>query len=338
MSFEYVPPQLPSRVPAKLAFVGEAPASEEMDEGKPLIGPSGRAFNALLRSANISREETLITNLFDTEVPNDEALDKWKAGGPEVEAQTQRLMAELEAAQPTVVVPLGTPAFFAFTGNRGGILQNRGAITAATLIRPGQKLVPTYHPAFVLRQWQMFPVVVGDLVRAAAQAEAGPQIILPYRELTLEPSIEDIRRYLPRLLSSKLLSVDIETTAGQITDIGFAPDKEHAINIPFWDARRPNRSYWATAEEEAAAWLLVEQVLTSSVPKLGQNYGAYDAYWLLDKYRIPTMNLRHDTRLLHHALYAELPKSLAFMGASYTEQGAWKQWGHTAQSKEKRDD
>lgn len=337
MSFERVSPQLPSITPTKIAFVGEAPASEEMDEGKPLIGPSGRVFNALLRTANLKREEYLITNMFDTEVPNDEALERWKAGGPEVDAQAARLMAELEAAQPTVVVPLGTPAFFAFTGNRGGIVQNRGAITAASLIRPGQKLVPTYHPAFVLRQWQMFPIVVGDLIRAAAQAELGPKIILPYRELTLEPTLQDIRDYIPRLLSSELLSVDIETTAGQITDIGFAPDKDHAINIPFWDARNANRSYWATAEEEVEAWNLVEHVLGSPVPKLGQNYGAYDAYWLLDKYGIRTMNLRHDTRLLHHALYAELPKSLAFMGANYTEQGPWKQWGHMA-SKEKRDD
>lgn len=337
MTFTKVPPQLPSRVPAKLAFVGEAPASEEMDEGKPLIGPSGRTFNALLRSANLNREEFLITNLFDTEVPNDEALERWKAGGPEVDAQTQRLMAELEAANPTVVVPLGTPAFYAFTGNRGGILQNRGAITAANLIRPGQKLVPTYHPAFVLRQWQMFPVVVGDLVRAAAQAEIGPRIILPRRELTLEPTLQDIRDYLPRLLSSTLLSVDIETTAGQITDIGFAPDKEHAINIPFWDSRNANRSYWATAAEEVEALGYVEEVLDSDVPKLGQNFGAYDFYWLFEKYKLRVRNLRHDTRLLHHALYAELPKSLAFMGASYTEQGAWKQWGHMA-SKEKRDD
>jgi hypothetical protein len=80
----------------------------------------------------------------------------------------------------------------------------------------------------------------------------------------------------------------------------------------------------------------VKRWLESSVPKLGQNFGAYDAYWFLDSWGIRPMNLREDTRILHHSLYPELPKDLAFMGNSYADQGAWKQM--RARRKEKRED
>ncbi len=148
--------------------------------------------------------------------------------------------------------------------------------------------------------------------------------------------MDEIEAYIPRLLASDLLSVDIETAKGEITCIGFAPDAEHAICIPFTDARKASGRYWSTREKEIKAWQLVQRILESDTPKLGQNYAGYDALWLLEKMHIRTMNLRHDTRLMHHALYPELPKDLGFMGATYTRQGPWKNWRST--HKDKRDD
>jgi len=146
----------------------------------------------------------------------------------------------------------------------------------------------------------------------------------------------EIKDYVPRLLASDLLSVDIETAKGQITCIGFASDAEHAICIPFADDRKASKRYWSTAAKEIEAWQIVQQILESDTPKLGQNYAGYDAYWLLKLMGIRTMNLKHDTRLMHHALYPELPKDLGFMGATYTRQGPWKNWRST--HKDKRDD
>lgn len=322
-----VPPQLPSRIPTRLAFIGEAPSDDEVDQGKPLVGPSGRVFNALLRSAGLTRTEYLVTNLFDEEVPNDEAVQIWGAGGVLVERNRERLIAELALTRPTVVVPMGSPALFAFTGSRS-IMQARGAVMRATEVAPNMKLVPTYHPAYVMRQWQMFPVVIGDMIRASQEADRGPQIIHPERRLSVDPTLDDLRDWTERLTSSSLLSVDIETALGQITCIGFAPNSTEALVVPFVDRRNPDRSYWPSVAAEVEAWLWVRQVLEHPVPKLGQNFSGYDLWWLYDKHGIMVKNLKHDTRLIHHALYAELPKSLAFMGASYGTQGAWKHWGH----------
>lgn len=207
----------------------------------------------------------------------------------------------------------------------------------AQYIIPGAKLVPTYHPAHIMRQWKFFHIVVGDFIKALREADIGPQIVHPKREFWLCPCLKDIRTYIDDYLStSELISVDIETGWGQITNIGLGPDQYNALNIPFIDLRKPSRSYWPTMEMEYKAWMMVKEVLEEPTAKLGQNYAAYDAYWLLEKYGIRTYNLRHDTRLLHHAIYPELPKDLAFLGASYSSQGAWKLMRNV--KGEKRDD
>lgn len=351
---ERVPPQEPTEPPL-LAFVGEAPGDEEIIYGKPFVGPAGRMFNSLLRTAGIAREECLVTNVFDRKLPgNDIARVVLKRDDPAlgsgynlapvgggflhpdwVAGSLPRLQAELEKWQPTVIVPLGSTALWALTGQTS-ISAWRGTAHAASLIMPGVKIVPTYHPMMVQYQFKMYTVVVGDLIRAHTEALRGPLVTTPKRSILIDPTLDELRLYVPHLLNSPLLSIDIETGWGQITSIGFAPDTEHAIVVPFVDKRQPDRSYWCSADDEKRAWGYCRTVLESNTPKLGQNFAQYDAFWFLDKYRIGVRNLQHDTRLIHHALYPELPKSLEFMGNSYTSQGAWKGWGHKAT--EKRDD
>jgi uracil-DNA glycosylase len=352
----HVPPQWPDKLPTKISFVGEAPSDAELDKGQPLVGPSGRVFNAILRTAGLSRFDYHITNVFDEQLP-DNNIASWlgpateaKAGGwdnlppvgklgylrPEHHHHLDRLAEELARAQPSVIVPLGATALWALTGF-SNITSYRGTTLAATRLAPGVKLVPAYHPAHIIHQWKLYSVAVGDFSKAAVEADRGRAIILPKRELLIEPTLQELKDYVPRLLASDLLSVDIETGWGQITSIGFAPDAEHAICVPFVDKRRPDRNYWPTLLEEYEAMECVRTVLESDVPKVGQNYSGYDAYWLWKRWKMATRNLNHDTRLMHHVLYPELPKDLEFMGASYTNQGAWKNWGHNS-SAEKRDD
>lgn len=353
-----IPPDIPQRGRHQglIAFVAEAPSNEEVLHGRPLVGPSGRIFNALLRTAGIDRTEHLVTNVFDVQLPGNDVAN-WcapaadaEAGGykhlppigsagflrPEFHHHLERLKQELQTWQPNVIVPLGGTALWALTGN-ASISSLRGGVTAASSLLPGAKLLPTFHPSFVMQQWKYYPVVVGDFMKAQRQALLGPLVQYPEKEILLEPTLDDLATWIPELLQSELLSVDIETGWGQITTIGFAPSLSRALVVPFFDARRTDRNYWADAQSEAAAWRFAETVLVSDVPKLGQNYGAYDGFWLLRKQHIRTTNLLHDTRLIHHALYPELPKDLEFMGASYTEQGPWKYWGRKS-ARDKRDD
>src|SRR6185369_4456664 len=93
-----------------------------------------------------------------------------------------------------------------------------------------------------------FSVVTADFIRAYKEG-AYRDIRLPKRELLIEPTVQEIHDYLPRLRDSDLLSVDIETGWGLVTNLGFAPDREHAINIPFVDIRKPNKSFYSVEDE-----------------------------------------------------------------------------------------
>lgn len=323
-----VPPQYPSHFPTRIAFIAEAPGETDVEKGYPLAGTVGNVFNAMLRTANLDRREFYIGTVFDSP----QSLDEIKAATRESVAENlQRLTFELRDVAPNIIVPLGATALWAFTGERS-IDSQRGSIQPATYILPRAKLLPTYEPRFVQKQWKFFSVVTADFIRAYKEG-AYRDIRLPKRELLIEPTVQEIRDTLPRLLNSDLLSVDIETGWGLVTNIGFAPSREFAINIPFVDVRKPNKSFY-NLQEEIEVWKLVREIMESDTPKLGQNFAGYDAYWFIDHMGIAPRNLLHDTRLIHHNLYPELPKDLEFMGSSYTEQGAWKSWGRKVDKRE----
>lgn len=329
-----IPPSPPSATPCKLALLGEAPSYEECIDLKPFVGPAGEELNRLLRAAGISRDECLVTNVFDEQAPDNDAA-AWMKDKDRLERNFSRLQAEFEQYAPTVIVPLGATALWALTGT-DAIAKHRGATASATRIVPGHKIVPTFHPSHVMRYRKMFPVVVKDLMKAVAEADKGSKVIRPKVQLLVDPEVADVAAFASECMESDLLAVDIETGWGQITCIGFAPTPTRAMCIPFLDTRKGlSRSYWRTVEEEVIAWEWAQRILNSPTPKVFQN-GLYDIAWLR-RYGLSVVNYAEDTRLLHHALYPELPKDLAFMGATYTDLGQWKTWGGKV-NKEKRDE
>ncbi len=328
-----VPCQPPASVPCALAFVGEAPGDDEVREQRPFVGTAGRMFNTLLRNANIDRSKCLVTNVFDQKAPDNDVGPWLKDEGRVAEAKA-RLAEELDAAQPSVIVPMGATALWAFSGHFK-IARFRGSLMEAASIRPGAKLLPTYHPMAVQHKWLHLGPVVQDLVKADQEATRGPKFTYPARTLLLAPSVTEVEDFLSGpCVASELLSVDIETGWGCITCIGFAPDASIAMCVPLVDLRRPNKSYWASVNHEKRVWFAIKSVLANpKIPKLGQNF-TYDAFWLAE-YGFEVRNYLHDTRLLHHTLYPELPKDLASMAGSYTNLPAWKHWG--GGQEEKRD-
>jgi len=135
----------PTHLPCKIALVGEAPGSEEVQQGRPFVGPSGEELSAMLRSSGILRTECLVTNVFDERPPttklkrNDlgawcwslkeakaylkDPDDLWRSEWytvpvsasqymrPDVTRPAlKRLEAELKRAKPNIVVALGGTA------------------------------------------------------------------------------------------------------------------------------------------------------------------------------------------------------------------------------------
>jgi len=327
-----VPPEWPSTAPNRIAFVGEAPGADEVIKGVPLVGPSGRVHNAILRTAGIERSGCLTTNLFAEKAPDNDVSD-WLRDKVRLNEARARLAEEINTYNPHVIVPLGGSALQGFLGT-SNIKTYRGSPVAAEFVVPGRKLLPAYHPAAVMRAWKLMTLSISDYMKAAREAKRGPQIAYPDVTLYLSPTVADVEWYCQRCREiADLLSVDIETGWGQITMIGLAPTADEAMCIPFLDLRRPDKSYWRRAADETRVWQLVGDLLRDpSVPKLGQNF-VYDAQWLRDSH-VDVMNYRHDTRLLAHAFQPEQEKGLATLGGLYTDIPQWKAWGR---HEEKRD-
>lgn len=235
----------------------------------------------------------------------------------------EALADEIITVDPNLIICLGNTPLWALSGLTG-ISRIRGTTRLSTHTAIGYKLLPTYHPAAVLRQWELRPTTVMDLAKAAREAEF-PEVRRPKREIWIQPTLADLETFYDRhIRGCSILSVDIETAGTRVTCIGFAPSPAVALVLPFDDERRKGRSYWPDKQSEGHAWAFVRMVLTElAIPKLFQN-GLYDIAFLWRSVGIPVMGATHDTMLLHHALQPESLKGLAFLGSAYTDEGPWK--------------
>ena len=251
------------------------------------------------------------------------ALIKSKYVRQEFEPELERLGDEILAHDPNLIICLGNTPIWALAG-RTGITKVRGTTLLSTHTIMDYKLLPTYHPAAIIRQWENRPTAVADLMKARREANF-PEIRRPKREIWIEPSLEDFRNFYDNYIRGcDILSVDIETVGTRITCIGFAPRTDLAIVIPFDDERTKGGNYWAAREDERACWNIIRDILEDgNIKKLFQN-GVYDIAFLWRAYGIKTLGATHDTMLLSHALQPESLKGLGYLGSIYSDEGAWK--------------
>lgn len=328
----------------KIALVGEAWGEKEEEAGRPFVGTSGWLLDQMLSQAGIARSECLVTNCFNLRPrPNNDIKNlcgrkpEGIPGIPQLQAgkyilakyapELERLYDEIRRADPNIICALGATAAWAFLHSTG-IRSIRGATTVscgAVSNKLGReyKILPTYHPAAVAREWSLRPVVIADLDKARRQSES-PEFRRPSRQIWLRPTLLDLANYeREHIKPAKSLAADIETKQDQITCIGFAPSLDTAIVIPFFLENGQN--YWPTLQEELAAWGYVRSWLAMK-PTIFQN-GLYDINFLWARYGIPVPLASEDTMLLHHAMQPELEKGLAFLASVYTEEASWKFMG-----------
>lgn len=326
---------------AKIALVGEAWSESDAEVKLPFQGSSGAELTRMLKDAGMRRHEMFMTNVFARRPPDGKIMEfftskklgsenfppytKGKFLKPELEDELLRLKEELSAVRPNLVVALGGMACWALLGS-SGIKALRGTVAESSLI-PGLKILPTYHPSFVFRSWSDRPILVADLMKAKLEREF-PEIRRPERWVLVDPTLAELAEWIynpdgtVRTPRQGYFSCDTETERRQITMIAFSDHISWSICIPFVDWRHPEKSYWPTASDEVLAWKMVKDILESSHPKLFQN-GLYDLQYIRQM-GIRPWNVTDDLMLLHHAMYPELPKSLAFIGSTQTNEPAWK--------------
>lgn len=127
---------------ARLMLVGEGPGSDEDRLGRPFVGNAGKLLDKILEAVNIRRPEVYITNVVKCRPPGN------RTPLPvEVETCFPHLQAQLEIIRPEILVSLGNPASKALIDPGIQITKIRGR----WIDKGGMKIMPTFHPAALLR-------------------------------------------------------------------------------------------------------------------------------------------------------------------------------------------
>jgi len=128
-------------------------------QGLPFVGRAGKLLTQMIEAMGLQRGDVYIANVVKCRPPENRAPEK-----DEVEACMPFLLRQLSVIEPKVIVCLGNVATQLLLGTNRGISQFRGQWFDFR----GAKLMPTYHPAYLLRNPHAKPEVWGDLKKVMA--------------------------------------------------------------------------------------------------------------------------------------------------------------------------
>jgi DNA polymerase len=130
---------------ARLVFVGEAPGREEDLQGRPFVGRAGELLTRIIEAIDLTREEVYIANIVKCRPPGNRNPQP-----DEIRTCLPFLRRQLETIRPRIICALGTFAAQTLLETEERISILRGRFYAYQ----GARLMPTYHPAFLLRNPQ----------------------------------------------------------------------------------------------------------------------------------------------------------------------------------------
>lgn len=142
---------------ADLMFVGEAPGADEDKQGEPFVGRAGQLLTKIIEAMKLTRDDVYIANVLKCRPPNNR-----NPATDEVETCSPYLIRQIELIQPKVIVTLGNFAAKMLLDTNTGITTLRGEFHKYALAEQDSNVpvvMPTYHPAYLLRN----PNAKGDV-------------------------------------------------------------------------------------------------------------------------------------------------------------------------------
>ncbi|NLF33104.1 MAG: uracil-DNA glycosylase, partial [Planctomycetes bacterium] len=129
---------------AELMFVGEGPGAEEDQQGRPFVGRSGQKLTEMIHAMGVTREQVYIANVVKCRPPGNRI-----PAPEEAQACWSYLQRQIEIIAPRTIVVLGNAAAKALLNTTTGITALRGQWQELW----GIPVMPTFHPAYLLRQY-----------------------------------------------------------------------------------------------------------------------------------------------------------------------------------------
>ena len=158
---------------APLMFVGEAPGEQEDKRGEPFVGPAGELLDKMIEAMGWSRRSVYINNIIQCRPPGNRNPE-----ADEVAACKPFLDARIGSIAPRIIVALGRPAANTLLGRDAPISALRGKFHD----RNGVRVMPTFHPAYLLREpdrkrdtWADLKLVMAELQRLGIAPPGTPR-------------------------------------------------------------------------------------------------------------------------------------------------------------------
>jgi uracil-DNA glycosylase family 4 len=346
-----VPPKA-AALPPRVVFVGEAPGRKEEIFGVPFVGQTGSFLRGLAREVDIDMREAALQNaaLCRSEIDklNDEAAV----------CCAPRLLRELAEFDPKIpIVTLGKTSTLSVLGVRS-IMHARGFVWTAREIDPGpawskakkaklrkapkwrelwlkaqiaegrsklagRVILPSVHPAFVLRSDTWLPILKIDLDRISRWISGAltREMLLDKRKPIVVSKRDDIRRELRKL--KPVISVDVETGASTSGGKdGADPLRNRLLCVGISDGER-TVVIWP--------WRKTHAPLVNALFKRATTIGMHNGYnfdsIVLRRNGVPFEaydDKLEDTLIAHHTFASHMPQRLSHVATLFIDSGPWK--------------
>lgn len=145
----------------RLLFIGEAPGEEEDLQGKPFVGKAGELLTKMIEAMGLSREEVYITNVVKCRPPGNRNPEE-----DEIRTCHPFLYEQIRIISPEIICTLGSIASKTLLSTKSRITELRGQLYE----HEGLRIVPTFHPAYLLRNpqakrpaWKDLQIIMKEL-------------------------------------------------------------------------------------------------------------------------------------------------------------------------------
>jgi len=319
---------------AIIALVGEQPGRQEIISGKPFVGPAGGILDEVIMGIQLPRHSCYLTNVIkDLDYPLRHYIS-YEQGGTYSEAGMKYkniLIEELNSINAKVIIALGWVPLSALC-ERPGIGKWRGSVIENPLL-PGKFIIPTHHPATVLKEYGKGKKGGKYLNKLLIQFDIkkGKDIVTngfnkTIRIKSIEPTFKVAIEYLLEMesdgLAGKTIDFDIELMNMEISCVSWASNRMRAMSIPFID----HTGNYFSVSQEMEIWKLQARILENPKIKKRGQYVIFDAHLMLRNYGIKVKNL-DDTMIAQKILMPDYPVGLDFITSIWTDQEYYKDEG-----------
>ena len=285
---------------ATVLLLGEALGAEEARQARPFVGGAGRVLNMLLGKAGVKRSRLYVTNVVRCRPPGNRTPTE-----KEIRECGQRHNLHSLLTKFNLVVPMGNVALYAVAGETH-ITRWRGSVFQKTYGDKRVKVLPTLHPAAVMRQQEFIPAVVHDFSKINQEG---------WTDEYLEPKQDyELHAYTGHLLpmaQRREFAFDVETRSlepyrGSVTLLGLSCEAGKAVVL----------------DDLVASQTQLEALFASHRLKIGHNVAFDMAH--MEANGFPVSPPWYDTMIAHHLLLSDTPKDLGFVASLYTRIPYWK--------------